>query len=169
MRSKLGNGLPQRGNGLPHSENGAAIGLYEQAISAALRRALGGRRYAAKTLMRWTGASARTAKHWLAGSAAPSGAHLIRLMRASDIVFATVIRLVGRDSDAGADRISSRTPQFHRLRSPRGPLDTLSPMPFWAFAICCNLVAEYRRNTIDCSGSLPSSVPSQKFATIDSL
>jgi hypothetical protein len=38
---------------------------YESQIAAPLRRELGGGRKAAKTLMRWTGASERTSKKWL--------------------------------------------------------------------------------------------------------
>src|SRR6202044_1253876 len=106
MGSKVGNGFPQRGNELPFSEQGASHTSYERAIAAALRRELGGRRYAAKTLMRWTGASARTVKHWLAGSTGPSGAHLIELMRFSDIVFDAVVRMAARDPNTDAARIA---------------------------------------------------------------
>jgi hypothetical protein len=93
MTLKKGNGLPKRGNSLPLLATGMA---YEQVISAALRKELGSTRYTAKTLMRWTGAGARTAKHWLAGSAGPSGVHLIALMRSSDAVFEAVLELAGR-------------------------------------------------------------------------
>jgi hypothetical protein len=94
MALKKGNELPKRGNSLPLLELGFA---YEQVISAALRQELGRSRYTAKTLMRWTGAGARAAKHWLAGSAGPSGVHLIALMRNSDAVFEAVLKLAGRD------------------------------------------------------------------------
>jgi NADP-dependent 3-hydroxy acid dehydrogenase YdfG len=47
--------------------------------------------------MRWTGASERTAKHWLSGLHGPSGAHLIVLARHSDHVMQTIIRLAGRE------------------------------------------------------------------------
>jgi hypothetical protein len=93
MALKKGNGLPKRGNGLPLL---STDGPYEQVVSTALRKELGGARHAAKTLVRWTGAGTRTAKHWLAGSAGPSGEHLIALMRNSNSVFEAVLVLAER-------------------------------------------------------------------------
>jgi hypothetical protein len=93
MTLKKDNGLPKRCNSLPLLDTGMT---YEQVISAALRKELGRTRYTAKTLMRWTGAGARTAKHWLAGSAGPSGVHLIALMRNSDAVLEAVLELADR-------------------------------------------------------------------------
>ncbi|QXX76121.1 hypothetical protein [Methylovirgula sp. HY1] len=59
---------------------------FEQGISTALKSELGPTHRAVKTLMSWTGASERTAKHWLAGTHGPSGRHLIQLARHSDAV-----------------------------------------------------------------------------------
>lgn len=59
---------------------------FEHAIAAALKADLGDTHRAVKTLMAWTGASERTAKHWLAGTHGPSGDHLINLARYSDAV-----------------------------------------------------------------------------------
>src|SRR3954470_15343097 len=70
---------------------------YVGAIADALRTELGGSHRATKTLMRWTGASERTAKNWLSGRCGPSGDHLIRLARESDVVLATVLALAGRN------------------------------------------------------------------------
>lgn len=70
---------------------------YAHYIATALRDELGDSHRATKTLMRWTGASDRTAKNWLCGSHGPSGEHLILLARESDVVFATILRLAGRD------------------------------------------------------------------------
>ena len=96
MRAKMGNGFPKMGNSLPIAAvNGAGLS-YEQAIAAALRQELGGTNKAIKTLVRWTGAHDRTVKNWLSGTAGPSGTHLIRLMRSSDIVFDAVLKLGGR-------------------------------------------------------------------------
>ncbi len=61
-------------------------GTFEQAIADALKRELGLTHQAVKTLMAWTGASERTAKHWLAGTHGPSGRHLVDLARHSDAV-----------------------------------------------------------------------------------
>jgi hypothetical protein len=74
---------------------------YAVAISAALRSELGNTHRAAKTIMRWTDASERSAKNWLSGSRGPSGWHLILLIRQSDAVALTVLNLAGRDG-AGA-------------------------------------------------------------------
>jgi len=116
MALKKGNGLPKRGNSLPSLPTDPGALAYERTISDALRRELGDARYNAKTLMRWTGVSARTAKHWLAGTAGPSGLHLI-LMRNSDSMFETVLQLAGRTNctvpgaiaDARARLIEVRT------------------------------------------------------------
>ncbi|TFI57505.1 hypothetical protein E2493_14975 [Sphingomonas parva] len=69
---------------------------YAVAIADALRTELGESHRATKTLMRWTGASDRTAKNWLTGSFGPSGEHLLMLARESDSVLATVLALAGR-------------------------------------------------------------------------
>jgi hypothetical protein len=100
MAPKKGNGLHKRGNSLPAFESGRVTVSYEQAISAALQKEFGNARYAAKTLMRWTGASPRTAKHWLAGSAGPSGGHLIALIKNSDAIFGAVLHLASRENCA---------------------------------------------------------------------
>ncbi len=46
--------------------------------------------------MRWTNASERTVKNWLAGSHCPSGVHLIQLARNSEEVFNLVLALSER-------------------------------------------------------------------------
>ena len=70
---------------------------YAIAISTALRSELTGGHRAAKTVMRWTNASERSAKNWLAGTRGPSGWHLILLARQSDAVALAVLKLAGRD------------------------------------------------------------------------
>jgi hypothetical protein len=47
--------------------------------------------------MRWTGASERAAKYWLAGSRAPSGWQLILLARYSDAILHEFLGMAGRD------------------------------------------------------------------------
>lgn len=69
---------------------------YAAAIAAALRQELGDTNGAIKIAMRWTHASERTVKYWLAGSRGPSGEHLVLLARHSDAVFSTLIILTGR-------------------------------------------------------------------------
>jgi hypothetical protein len=100
--------FPKKGSKFPDQpapENGA----YASSIADALRTELGQSHRATKTLMRWTGASDRTAKNWLNGSFGPSGCHLIQLARESDIVLATVLGLAGRNLHlVGADLIQIR-------------------------------------------------------------
>lgn len=70
---------------------------YVEAIAAALREELGGGARATKTIMRWTGASGRTAKHWLSGDRGPEGWHLVLLARNSDEVMRAILLMAGRD------------------------------------------------------------------------
>jgi hypothetical protein len=82
---------------------------YATSIADALRTELGQSHRATKTLMRWTGASDRTAKNWLSGCCGPSGGHLIQLARESDTVLAALLGLAGRNRHmVGADLLSIR-------------------------------------------------------------
>ena len=105
MRKKMGNGFPKMGNSLPLSDADRAEPSYESIIAAAVRQELGVSHQAIKTLMRRTGASARTAKNWLSGSAGPSGAHLVELMRSSDPVFEAVPKMTGREQFARGGKL----------------------------------------------------------------
>ena len=106
MRTKMGNEFPKMGNSLPLS-GAVRTGMpYEHAIALAVRRELGGSNRAIKTLMRRTGVSARTAKNWLSGTTGPSGAHLVALMRSSDFVFDTVLRMAGRKQAPTSRRLA---------------------------------------------------------------
>jgi hypothetical protein len=69
---------------------------YRDAIWGALTGELGGTHQAAKTTMRWTGVSERTARNWISGTHAPAGEHLVELMRNSDAVLSAVLILAGR-------------------------------------------------------------------------
>lgn len=100
--------FPKKGNKFP--DRSCPAGEYASAIADALRTELGQSHRATKTLMRWTGASDRTAKNWLNGSCGPSGGHLIQLARESDIVLAAVLGLAGRNRHmVGADLLQIRT------------------------------------------------------------
>lgn len=88
--------VPKTGTIVP-TPTRAARDDYVAAIAAALRQELGGGGRAIKTIMRWTGASGRTAKYWLAGDRAPDGWHLILLARHSDKVLQVVLSLACRD------------------------------------------------------------------------
>ncbi len=65
-------------------------------MAMALREELGSTNRAIKMAMRWTGASERTVKFWLAGEQGPSGDPLIALERHSDAVLFVLLALVGR-------------------------------------------------------------------------
>lgn len=104
MRPKMGSGLPKMGSSLPVGAPGVGLPSYERAIALAIRSELGGSHQAIKTLMRWTGVSARTAKSWLAGSAGPNGANLVALIGASEPVFDAVLRLSGRSLQLTNDK-----------------------------------------------------------------
>lgn len=80
--------LPEAGNKL-HLEDVTMNAEHDfgELVSVALRNELGSTRQTIKTIMRWTGASERTAKNWLAATHGPSGEHLVRLARHSDEIF----------------------------------------------------------------------------------
>jgi hypothetical protein len=99
--------FPKTGKKLPLDRVDSHI--YAQAIADALRTELGQSHRATKTLMRWTGASERTAKNWLSGHCGPSGDNLVQLARESDCVLATVLGLAHRGHHmVGADLVTIR-------------------------------------------------------------
>lgn len=100
MRIKAGTFVPKKGTNV-HLEADATD--YRTAIAAALREELGLTHRAVKTAMRWTGASERAVKYWIAGERGPSGEHLIALARHSDTVFHMVLLLACRHDDADAE------------------------------------------------------------------
>jgi hypothetical protein len=89
------NMFPKIGNKLPNGEREAA---YASAISRALMADVGAGHVATKTVMLWTGASERSARHWLNGDYGPGGRHLILLARNSAAVTRTILQLAGRGS-----------------------------------------------------------------------
>jgi len=89
--------LPKTGNTFQNAGNKVNSQIeYRDAIWVALTAELGGTHQAAKTTMRWTGVSERTARNWISGTHAPAGEHLIELMRNSDAVLSAVLALAGR-------------------------------------------------------------------------
>lgn len=85
--------LPKTGNKLhrDHEEHAFAA-----MMSEALVQELGLTHQAVKTAMRWTGASERTVKHWLSGTHAPRGMHLLGLIRNSDEILRRLLIATGR-------------------------------------------------------------------------
>ena len=93
MRIKMGTSVPKMGTTVHLDADQTA---YRKAIADALRRELVPTHQAIKTVMRWTGASERTAKYWLSGERGPSGEHLIRLAQHSDAVLITILTMAER-------------------------------------------------------------------------
>jgi hypothetical protein len=102
--------FPKKGNFFPGGndrENGSA--KYAAMIAQALRRELGSSHRATKTVMHWTGASERTAKHWLAGHYGPGGGYLIVLMHESEAVYEAILTAAGRrDAVLAARMLAAR-------------------------------------------------------------
>lgn len=99
--------LPKKGKKLHHggSGDGSEANL-ARAVAAALRSELGSTHQAIKTVMRWTGASERTVKHWFAGTHAPSGEHFVVLVRHSDEVLKMFLILAKRNSTIVAAKLA---------------------------------------------------------------
>ena len=108
--------FPKRGNELPRGPRGpGGKGEFEQAIAAALRGELGRTHRAVKTVMRWTGASERTVKHWFAGTHGPNGQHLIALARHSDAIVVYFLLAAGRPSLSLGIQLPTVRGQLHEL------------------------------------------------------
>jgi len=88
--------FPKSGSKVPGRDTKPSEADYLREIREALRGELGGSRAATKTIMRWTGASDRTARNWMSGAAGPSGYHLICLARESNAILAVVLAMSGR-------------------------------------------------------------------------
>ncbi|QND63660.1 hypothetical protein HB777_06935 [Mesorhizobium loti] len=88
--------FPKSGNKFPEGSVPATETVYAAAIAKALASEVGTSRLATKTVMFWTGASDRSARHWLNGDHGPGGLHLILLARNSTAVMRTVMRLADR-------------------------------------------------------------------------
>jgi hypothetical protein len=71
---------------------------FGRTVAVALKSELGTTHQAVKTVMRWTGASERTVKHWFAGTHGPSGQHLVALACHSDAVLTRFLEAAGRHS-----------------------------------------------------------------------
>ena len=86
-----------RENGYDERQADAATGSFAQEIAATLRRELGESRAGVKTVEGWTGANEKTIKNWFAGKYAPSGEHLVALVRHSDGVLIAFLAMAGRE------------------------------------------------------------------------
>jgi hypothetical protein len=69
---------------------------YAKGIAQALKTELGSTHQAVKILMRWTHASEKTAKNWLAGESGPRGEHLAALIQHSDLALNAFLAMAKR-------------------------------------------------------------------------
>jgi hypothetical protein len=88
--------FPKKGKTFPIGRDALTEAEFAQVIASALKLEFGSTRNGAKMIMRWTGASQRTAKNWLSGLHAPSGLNLVLLVRESNAVFKAMMRLAER-------------------------------------------------------------------------
>ena len=101
--------LPKKGSSFPFGRDILTDTEFAQVIASALKIEFGSARNGAKTIMKWTGASQRTAKNWLSGTHAPSGVHLVLLARQSNAVVKAIMLLADRpEMSLGASLISLR-------------------------------------------------------------
>lgn len=124
MRIKMGTSVPKMGTDVHLDADQAA---YRRAIADTLRRELGPTHQAIKTVMRWTGASERTAKYWLSGERGPSGEHLILLAMHSDAVLLVILSMADRLSTGGqrCERCPERLLVLRNLRQEVAPSEEL--------------------------------------------
>lgn len=120
---RRGKMFPKKGKTFPGGDrDGHQEGDYVAAIAEALQAELGDTHRAVKTAMRWTGANERTVKNWHAGTSGPRGAHLVALVRHSDLVLDAFLRL------AGCERIITRRKLIsmrHKLQETIELIDTV--------------------------------------------
>jgi hypothetical protein len=102
--------IPKKGKELHRGPRKSGIdGEFEKAIAAALKGELGSTHRAVKTVMRWTGASERSVKHWFAATHGPNGRNLIALARHSDAVLMYFLVAANRSSlSVGIQLVSVR-------------------------------------------------------------
>ncbi|MEQ1537890.1 MAG: hypothetical protein ABL928_03100 [Sphingorhabdus sp.] len=99
--------FPKKGNSFPIGRDALTDAEFAQVIGSALKVEFGSTRHGAKTIMKWTGVSQRTAKNWLNGSNAPSGMHLMLLARESNAVLKAIMLMAERpEMSLGASLLS---------------------------------------------------------------
>lgn len=99
--------FPKKGRSFPIGRDAFTDAEFAQVIASALKIEFGSTRNAAKTIMKWTGVSHRTAKNWLNGTHAPSGVNLVLLARESNAVLKAIMLMAERpEMSLGASLIS---------------------------------------------------------------
>ncbi|ABS70022.1 conserved hypothetical protein (plasmid) [Xanthobacter versatilis] len=143
--------LPKKGRSLPPGTGGdGSPRRYAEIISLALKTELDDSRRTIKTVQRWTNASERTVKNWIAGSCGPDGDHLIAMLIHSDtmlhmLLIASrrfdIVQMLMDRSGLSADENSGKLPEGRNarrrsslLRDPgRVPVGDPEPDPDEAF------------------------------------
>jgi hypothetical protein len=99
--------FPKKGSSFPIPRDALTDAEFAQVIASALKVEFGSTRHGAKTVMKWTGVSQRTAKNWLSGTNAPSGVHLVLLARESNAVLKAMMLMAERpEMSLGASLLS---------------------------------------------------------------
>jgi len=99
--------LPKKGTSFPTGRAALTEAEFAQVIASALKVEFGSSRHGAKTIMKWTGVSQRTAKNWLGGRNAPSGVHLVLLARESNAILKALMLMAERpEMSLGASLLS---------------------------------------------------------------
>lgn len=99
--------LPKKGTSFPMGRTVLTEAEFAQVIASALKVEFGSTRHGAKTIMKWTGVSQRTAKNWLSGRNAPSGVHLVLLARESNAILKALMLMAERpEMSLGASLLS---------------------------------------------------------------
>lgn len=100
LRSDSGKSLLQRRRPEPDPS-------FAEAVADALRREFGGSPGAVKHVVRLARANERAVRNWFEAKNAPSGENLVALMRHSDEVLETVLRLADRQDLVAARKLSA--------------------------------------------------------------
>lgn len=101
--------FPKKGNSFPIGRDSLTDVEFAHVIASALKVEFGSTRHAAKTIMKWTGVSQRTAKNWLSGANAPNGPHLMLLARESNAILKALMLMAERpEMSLGASLLSLR-------------------------------------------------------------
>lgn len=98
---------------------------FPEAIAEALRREFGGAPGAVKNVVRLTRANERAVRNWFEAKNAPSGENLVALMRRSDEVLETVLRLADRQDLVAARKLTAARDKLEEMLAMIDDIQTL--------------------------------------------
>lgn len=99
----------------PSSESTAATLSFPEVVAGALRREFGGTPAAVKAVVRLTRANERAVKNWFDAKNGPSGENLVMLLRHSDEVLESVLRMAGRQDLIIARKLSGAREKLREM------------------------------------------------------